>query len=652
MQERECKMNLLPSGIHILELMIVIVVIVAFVGVSVPFYQDNLSDSIRTKARQDADVIKSALNLYNLQHGTLVQPKGGIGNIDKGTLVALKEAGYLQEVPSDGSLQNIKMYLGGDNGDSFLVSTGLDVRMASVKSMVKAVKDHAQVALTARRTYSLAPERDEETRKAVEPSRDLFREDMTREDFFDSFKVNPFFHTSTNPLSTFSIDVDTASFSIAKNALAMGYLPQSQQVRMEEFVNYFRYDYAPPAEDVFAVRVQGAPSLFHSGYHLLAIGVKAREQIEEERKPLALTFVIDCSGSMDSDDRLGLVKRSVKCFVNSLKPDDMIAIVSYSGEAKVEIGLTPVSEKRRILNALDATSIGGSTFTESGLKLGYRIASDGFSKERVNRVIHCSDGGANIGGTDGARLIKSVVKEAEKGIYLTCLGYGTGSYKDSFMEELADKGNGVYSFINDMDEAERVLVDGLGGGFEVVAKDAKIQVEFNKDAVEQYRLIGYENRKMRDDQFRNDTVDAGEVGLGHSVTAVYEVKFTNDAEEPQTSISSEDLGVVRVRYGDPKTDTVSEVACPLKRSSVKTTIAEVAPDTCLAICAANFAEMLRGSYFAGGNDITVLIKVFEPLAEKCSDARGAAEFVSMMNEAQKLVNGKNRLIASNVKTRQ
>ena len=394
--------------------------------------------------------------------------------------------------------------------------------------------------------------------------------------------------TATDRLSTFSIDVDTASYAIARRKLLSGVLPPPAAVRTEEFVNYFHYNYAPPKDAPFAVHMEAAPSPFEKSLHILRIGIKGKEAKGKARKPVHLTFLVDTSGSMHSADKLGLVKRSLRFLVDQLKPGDTVALCTYAGYVREVLKPTGMDKRAEIHQAIEDLSAGGSTAMSSGLELAYKLASKNFRKGSVNRVIVCSDGDANVGATRYGDMLKSIKIFAKKGITLSTLGFGMGNYKDHRMEQLADKGNGNYYYIDTISEARKVFGSQLMGTLQVIAKDVKIQVEFNPKDVKKYRLIGYENRNIADRDFRNDKVDAGEIGAGHTVTALYELQLLN----PKASFAT-----VRIRWKKPTGSKASEKAYPFSKSKMKPSFKTASADFKRAVAAAALAENLRNSPF-------------------------------------------------------
>jgi Ca-activated chloride channel homolog len=327
-----------------------------------------------------------------------------------------------------------------------------------------------------------------------------------------------------NPLSTFSIDVDRASYANVRRFINMGQKPPVDAVRIEEMINYFSYDYPQPEGDhPFTVTTGFSTCPWNSRHQLLHIGLQGRAIEKENLPPSNLVFLIDVSGSMNSHNKLPLLKSSFRLLVNELRPEDRVAMVVYAGAAGVVLESTPGSEKEKILAALNNLQAGGSTAGGAGIKLAYKIAEQNFMKEGNNRIILATDGDFNIGQSSDAEMERLIEKEREKGIFITVLGFGMGNYKDSKMETIADKGNGNYAYIDNVQEANKMLVSEFGGTLFTIAKDVKFQIEFNPVHVKGYRLVGYENRLLNDEDFNDDTKDAGEMGAGHTVTALYEI---------------------------------------------------------------------------------------------------------------------------------
>lgn len=394
--------------------------------------------------------------------------------------------------------------------------------------------------------------------------------------------------TEKDRLSTFSIDVDTASYTIARRKLLGGMLPPPAAVRTEEFVNYFHYNYAPPKHAPFAVHMEASPSPFEKSLHILRIGIKGKDAKGKTRKPVHLTFLVDTSGSMHSADKMGLVKRSLRFLVDQLKAGDTVALCTYAGSVREVLKPTGMDKRAKIHEAIEDLTAGGSTAMSSGLELAYKLASKNFKKNSVNRVIVCSDGDANVGATRYGDMLKSISIYAKKGITLSTLGFGMGNYKDHRMEQLADKGNGNYYYIDTISEAKKVFGSQLMGTLQVIAKDVKIQVEFDPKYVKKYRLIGYENRNIADRDFRNDKVDAGEIGAGHTVTALYELQLI----KPNSSFAT-----VRIRWKKPQGKKASEKAYLFSPKNMKKSFKSASADFKRAVAAAALAENLRNSPF-------------------------------------------------------
>ncbi|MDT0213556.1 von Willebrand factor type A domain-containing protein [Rothia sp. ARF10] len=350
-----------------------------------------------------------------------------------------------------------------------------------------------------------------------------------------------FVETSVRPTSTFGADVDTGSYRVARASLDEGVLPSPETVRVEEWVNAFDNGFPAPARQDLELRSDQALSPTGET-RLVRIGLQAREIDKDDWPPVALTMVVDTSGSMDSPERLGLVKASLAVLVESLRPTDTIAIVTYETNALPLLEPTPVSRADTIVDAIDRLRAGGSTNLEAGLLLGYDRAREAYREDATNVVLLASDGVANVGVTDGGALASAIRDNGRRGIHLVTVGYGMGSYNDHLMEQLADRGDGFYAYVDTFEEARRLFVDDLRTTLTPVAKDTKIQVEFDPRTVSAYRLVGYENRALADEDFDDPTVDAGEVGAGHRVTALYEIRTTPRAEE------GAGLGSARVRW--------------------------------------------------------------------------------------------------------
>jgi Ca-activated chloride channel family protein len=447
---------------------------------------------------------------------------------------------------------------------------------------------------------------------------------------FEDYGYREFVEADTDPRSTFALDVDTGSFTVARRWLQEDALPPVDSVRPEEYVNAFRYDYRSPRRGL-EISVDGGPSPFDDDNYLLRVGVQGERVDDDERSPSALTFVIDTSGSMDRDDRLGLVKRSLGVLVDELDNSDTVAIVTYDDDAGVVLPPTAVAERDLILDAIDELQPGGSTNLESGLRTGYGLAAEAFRHGGINRVVLASDGVANVGLTDPTALAEMIAGDAGRGIDLVTVGFGMGNYNDVTMEQLADRGNGFYAYVDTDDEAERLFRDELTSTLLTIAKNAKIQVEFDADHVAAYRLIGFENRGVRDSDFRNDTVDAGELGADHQVTAIYEIELARGVDLDD----GVELAEVFLRWEDPETGEVSEIADDVRVTDIESEWRRTADDFQLATVAATFAELLRDNPFAVDVDIDDLADEAEGLADRYDDQR-VDQLAEMISAAARL----------------
>jgi len=449
------------------------------------------------------------------------------------------------------------------------------------------------------------------------------------DNYFEDYGVNPFIKTSRDHLSTFAIDVDTASYSVMRRYLEDGNLPPAEAVRVEEFVNYFDQDYPTPENVAFGIYADGAISPFQDdGTYILRFGVQGYRVSEEERKPLVLTFVIDVSGSMASEGRLELVKESLELLVERLGPDDTVGIVAYTSNAFTV--LEPVSGKRqsKIIKAIDSLYPMDSTNAEAGLRLGYKMAMQAYDPDATNRVILCSDGVANTGNTDPDVILSEVHGYVEEGVTLTAVGVGMGNFNDVLLEKLADNGNGNYAYIDTIDEARKVLVEDLVSTMQVIALDTKIQVDFNPEVVDRYRLIGYENRAVADSDFRDDSVDAGEIGAGHSATALYAVQFKPDAEGR--------IATVQLRWTDPDTREVVEINGNFNTFDLVDDFDNAQARYQLDVIVAQFAEVLRESTWGHHTSLSALDEYASYLPHLLPGDPDVVEFAELVARAAEI----------------
>ena len=448
--------------------------------------------------------------------------------------------------------------------------------------------------------------------------------------FFRHHGVNPFIDTEDDALSTFGLDVDTGSYTVARDYLRGGHLPPPDAVRVEEFVNYFNYRETPPEAGDFAVYAEGAPAPYGSGerYHLLRFHLRGRTIDDAERPPADLTFVVDVSGSMAEDNRLGLVKRALFLLLDQLRADDRVALVVYGTQGRVL--LEPSHDLQAIREAIGWLAPEGSTNAEEGLRMAYQLAADHPRPGASRRVILCSDGVANVGRTGADAILAQIRGQAEQGIELTTVGFGLGNYNDVLMERLADAGDGRYAYVDSLSEARRIFVEGLTGTLQTIASEAKAQVAFNPEIVSRYRLLGYENRAIRDDRFRDDTVDAGEIGAGHAVTALYEIKL-------HRSLASRDrIATLHLRYESVAAGEIVETAH-------RVTAADFAPHwenssgpLRLASLVAEMAEILRESYWAEDGDLDDVFRRLQQVSAEFPGDREIADLVSLAGLAADL----------------
>ncbi len=472
------------------------------------------------------------------------------------------------------------------------------------------------------------------------------QEEQFNTEAYDYQADNEMTAVAKDPLSTFSIDVDTASYSNLRRFLREGQLPPPDSVRIEEMINYFPYDYEPPHDRTpFAVATEVAQAPWEPDHRLVRIALKGRELPPTERPDANLVFLLDVSGSMDSPVKLPLVKQAIRLLVDKLQNSDRVAIVVYAGSSGLVLPSTSGGDKQRILDAIDQLEAGGSTNGAAGIQLAYREALANLKANGINRVILATDGDFNVGMTDQGDLVRLVQQQAAKGIYLTALGFGMGNYKDSMLEKLADKGNGNYAYIDSIDEARKVLVEQMGGTLVTIAKDVKIQVEFNPLEVTAYRLIGYENRVMAHQDFDDDRKDAGEIGAGHTVTALYEVvpvgvpvdlpqgePLKYQRKSPAATPRGE-LLTVKLRYKLPNEETSRKLEVPVIDSM--RVFNQASDDFRFAAAVAGFGMILRNSPFKGSATFQSITRMAD--TSRHFDPQGyRAEFVRMVGEASRL----------------
>jgi Ca-activated chloride channel family protein len=471
---------------------------------------------------------------------------------------------------------------------------------------------------------------------------------------YDSISENRFLDAAANPLSTFSIDVDTASYANVRRFLNQGSFPPAGAVRIEEMINYFPYDYTQPGgEQPFSVNVEISDAAWRPEHRLVRVGLKGRETPEAARPLSNLVFLLDVSGSMNSPDKLPLLRESMKLLARNLSENDRVAIVVYAGASGLVLPSTTGDKRETIMEAIDSLRPGGSTNGAAGIQLAYEQAARNFVKEGINRVILATDGDFNMGVTNQSELVSLIEEKRKTGVFLSVLGFGTGNLKDSTMEKLADKGNGNYAYIDSLAEGRKVLVEQMGGTLHTIAKDVKIQVEFNPAQVKSYRLIGYENRVLAKEDFNDDKKDAGEIGAGHTVTALYEVvpagpRTITSKTTAETAVDplryqrgpvlaeasgSGEMLTVKLRYKDPDGDTSKLIEFPVKDAGMP--FAQSSRDFRFATAVAGFGMLLRDS--ENKANLT-----WDAVRELAVEGRGEdhggyrGEFVALIDKAKEL----------------
>ena len=473
------------------------------------------------------------------------------------------------------------------------------------------------------------------------PAADQYYQPHNTEEY-DAINENIFHEALKNPLSTFSIDVDAASYSNIRRFINNGQRPPKDAVRIEEMVNYFDYTYDQPKDDdPFSVITEISSAPWNTNHKLVHIGLQGKKIPTDNLPPSNLVFLIDVSGSMDQPNKLPLLKTSFKMLVEQLRPQDHVAIVVYAGAAGLVLEPTSGSEKKTIIDALDRLQAGGSTAGGAGINLAYAVAKEHFVKNGNNRVILATDGDFNVGESSNASMERLIEQKRNDGIFLTVLGFGMGNYKDSKMEILSDKGNGNYAYIDNITESRKVLVNEFGGTLFTIAKDVKLQVEFNPAKVKAYRLIGYENRMLKSEDFNNDKKDAGELGSGHTVTALYEIipvgveseffkiddlKYQTTKIEP-SAVKSKELMTIKLRYKQPDGDVSKLIVHPLVDSNVP--LAKTSENFRWSASVAAFGMLLRESEYVKDFSYDQVVQMAQKA--KGEDEEGyRTEFINMV----------------------
>lgn len=528
-----------------------------------------------------------------------------------------------------------------ESGESDLVAAPapVETEMAQRQAVGGQPADAAMAPMTAESAAPLG---------IVAPDAAMVRPTEPSGDQFTTFSESPVKVVAEEPVSTFSIDVDTASYSYVRRMLTDGYMPEPDAVRIEEMINYFDYDYPGPetAETPFRSTMQVYPTPWNPKTQLLQIGIKGYVPPVTEDKASNLVFLLDTSGSMDEPDKLPLLKRAFALLVDQLSANDTVSIVAYAGSAGVVLGPTKATEKAKILAALENLSAGGSTAGAQGIELAYSLAAQNKVEGGINRVVLATDGDFNVGIDDPEDLVTFIRTKRDDGIYLSVLGFGQGNYGDDTMQALAQNGNGNASYIDSFKEAQKVLVQEVGGTLETIAKDVKIQVEFNPAVVSEYRLVGYETRALNREDFNNDKVDAGDIGAGHTVTAIYEItpvgsgaelvdplRYDNATTPTANVLPSDEIGFLKMRYKLPEGTESTLIETPITKNLAVDSVSAAADDARWAAAVAAFGQKLKGSNYRG----TMSYAEIRALAQ---GARGAdengyrAEFIQLVNAAE------------------
>ncbi|RDL51339.1 hypothetical protein BLJAPNOD_02472 [Ensifer sp. M14] len=495
-----------------------------------------------------------------------------------------------------------------------------------------------------RLTYLPAPVIAQEMQPAAQENRDRFQK-------ADS---NPVKSVATDPVSTFSVDVDTASYAFVRRSLMEGQMPDRDAVRVEEMVNYFPYDWARPASatEPFKTTVTVTPTPWNGGTRLMHVAIKGYDVVPAETPKANLVFLIDVSGSMDEPDKLPLLKGAFRLLVEKLKPEDTVSIVTYAGNAGTVLEPTAVKDKAKILSAIDTLQPGGSTAGAEGIDAAYRLAERAFVKGGVNRVMLATDGDFNVGPASDDELKEMIEAKRKSGIFLSVLGFGRGNYNDALMQTIAQNGNGTAAYIDTLAEAQKTLVEEAGSSLFPIAKDVKLQVEFNPAAIAEYRLIGYETRALKREDFNNDKVDAGDIGSGHSVTAIYEVTpkgspaVLNDdlrykaAEKPAGGVKAKDgeLAFLKIRYKKPDGESSELITTPVTEANAVPALVDAPNDVRFSVAVAAFGQKLSG--------VTALSDYsYDAVVDLAAAAKGAdpfgyrGEFVNLVRLTKGLSGG-------------
>lgn len=529
-------------------------------------------------------------------------------------------------------------------------STAADLASVAPAPLVKSLSSKAKKIAGANNKYSYSAQLPQ-LQSMDKDIRQLSPEQVGR-DKFESIKTNPLKLTNEEPVSTFSVDVDTASYSFMRGALNQNRLPQKDAVRVEELINYFPYDYEQPKDKTkpFSVSTTVMPTPWNASTKLLHIGIKGYELPKQENPKSNLVFLLDTSGSMNQTNKLPLLINSFKLLLTTLNDDDTVSIVAYAGSAGTVLEPTKVKEKAKIIQALERLRAGGSTAGGQGIRLAYQLAEANYDKDAVNRVLLATDGDFNVGIRNPEELKGFVERKRKSGVFLSVLGFGKGNYNDALMQKLAQNGNGNAAYIDSLSEARKVLVDEASSTLFTIAKDVKIQMEFNPKAVSEYRLIGYETRALKREDFNNDSVDAGDIGAGHTVTAIYEItpvgsenklvdplrygeSTQSKTDNSQIMEQQSEYGFLKLRYKLPNEDNSKLIQTPIQIADSTDSIDSTSTETRFATSVAAFGQLLRGGKYLesfGYDDVIELAQ-----NAKGKDIYGyRAEFINLVRLAQ------------------
>jgi Ca-activated chloride channel homolog len=476
-----------------------------------------------------------------------------------------------------------------------IVVTGSRIRREDVTTTQqrREVRSEASQVVVTERVIERTSEVITESKKELIEFRDVLSPEYGYQ-VFKKYGVNPTIETNRHNQSTFSMDVDNGSYRLAKSMLMQSKMPNPDGIRSEEFINAFHYQYAL-SDDLIGLSAEVAPSPFRPGYHILHLGVQVKQVKDSERLPSNLVLVVDVSGSMGSDNKIQMLKSAMTNLVAQLTSQDKVSIIAYNNSANIVLEPTSAGEKSKIYRAINSLSSGGGTNAAQGLLAGYRLANEAFQQGHNNRIIMTSDGMANVGDVSPEVILAKIKSYKDKGIFLTTVGVGSAMYNDHLLEQLANQGNGQYVYLANQSDIQDTFVDGINSQLQTMVKDAKIQVTFNKNKVTHFRQIGYENRSLKTEDFLDGSKDGGELGAGHRVTALYEIKLNPNYRK-------EDIGRFAVSYKKPMGNRVFELNKVLPSTIIREHIATSASDTKLSIVAASFAEKLRQTYWSGFYD--------------------------------------------------